>query len=96
MRRRKRTAAAQGDNSDEKPQLHSDDLKPIQLELDSSHVWEMKAYDEHPPNVAELPAVEVVGNEMDAESRAQQQHDATSTSSSQIPTSPQTGSSDDR
>jgi hypothetical protein len=96
MRRRKRTAAAQGDNSGEKPQLHSDDLKPIQLELDSSHVWEMKAWKEHPPNVAELPAVEVVGSEMDAESRPQQQHDATSTLSSDVTTSHQTGSPDDR
>jgi hypothetical protein len=91
MRRRKRTAAAQGDNSGEKPQLHSDDLKSIQLELDSSHVWEMKAWKEHPPNVAELPAVEVVGSEMDAESRPQQQP-----LSSDITASHQTGSPDDR
>lgn len=94
LRRRKIRNAEKENYMDEKPQLHSDDLKPLHLELDSNQVWEMKAGSEQAPKVVELPALEIVGSEMDAESRQQQRGDATRPLSSHSPTSDQTESSD--
>lgn len=61
-RRRGKTKGAPSDYA-EKPELHANDIKPIRSELDGGMALESPQH-----HAVELPAREIVGAEMNAES----------------------------